>query len=127
MLRRVWIGVAVVGVATACGGVARASGNELGGLDLIVDVIVAVFALVPLAISWFLLFGKPTTRVWVWGTLMGGIAVVVVDASELEPRAAFLGVALLPVLAHLFKRLREKRRARRDGNAGDGDGKPGAG
>jgi hypothetical protein len=122
MARRVWIGTLVAGVALGWSGVARASGHALGALFACAEVLAA---LLPWGISCWLLLSKPSPRVWAWGTLTAGLATALVVVSELPPQAAYVSVALLPAVAHLFKRLRAELRGQRGGDAGSGDGTAG--
>ena len=117
----------MIGIAMACGGVARASGNELGALRSLFQLAAAVAGVLPWAISCRLLFSKPSPSVWVWGTLTAGIATVFVLVSELPPQVIYVSVAVLPAVAHLFKRTRAELRTQRGGNAGSGDGTAGVG
>jgi hypothetical protein len=116
MARRVRIGTVLVGVgaalavATAWGGVARASGNELGALRSLFQLAAAVAGVLPWAISFRLLFSKPSPSVWVWGMLTAATATVFVLVSELPPQAVYVSVAVLPAVAHLFKRARAEQR-----------------
>jgi hypothetical protein len=127
MIRRVWIVTFVVGVATAWGGVARASGHGLDAMGELFAWAEAVAALVPWTISCALLFSKPSPRVLAWGTLTAGMATTLVLASELPPQAAYVSVALLPAVVHLFRRVRAELRGQRGGDAGSGDGQAGVG
>jgi len=121
---RRWIGagffVVGVGVVTALGGVARASGNELGGLFQVGALIIGAF---PWVISCFLLLLRPSPAVWAFGTLMSGIALAMALVSELSPQVAFVGAAVLPGVGHMIRRVRRQQREHRAGSAEDADGK----
>ena len=111
-------------VVVSWAGAARASGNELGALGLVIGLALVIFAGLPWAISLLLLFRKSSPASCVVGTLTSGIALVVVLMAGLPPLPLFVALALAPAVAHLFKR----RRADRAGaTAGAHQGKPASG
>jgi hypothetical protein len=114
--------ILIAATVMAGSGVARASGNELGGLFQVGALIIGAF---PWVISCFLLLLKPSPVVWAFGTLMSGIALLMAASSELTPQVAFVGVAVLPGVGHLIRRVRAQQREHRDGGEIGGDGKIG--
>ncbi len=84
---------------------ARASGNELGALGLVIGLAMVIFAGLPWAISLLLLLRKSTPGTCIVGTLTSGMASVVVLVAALPPQPLlYLGLALAPAVAHLIKR-----------------------
>jgi hypothetical protein len=88
---------------------ARASGNELGALGLVIGLALVIFAGLPWAISLLLLLRKSSPGTCIVGALTSGIALVVVLMAALPPLPLFVGLALAPAAAHLIKRGRADR------------------
>jgi|HubBroStandDraft_2_1064218.scaffolds.fasta_scaffold32131_2 hypothetical protein len=88
---------------------ARASGNELGGLGLLIGLALVLFAGLPWAISLLLLLRKSSPGTCIVGTLTSGSALVVVLVAALPPWPLYAGLALAPAAAHLLKRGRARR------------------
>jgi hypothetical protein len=116
MSSRSW-GVRPIPAATILGGVvvtwanaARASGHELGALELVIGLALVIFAGLPWAISLLLLLRKSSPGTCVVGTLTSAIAFVVILVAALPPQPlVYGGLALVPAAAHLLKRWRGRQ------------------
>lgn len=100
----------VGGVVVTWASAARASGNELVGVELVIGLALVIFAGLPWAISLLLLIRKSSPAVCVVGTLTSGIAFVVVLVAALPPDPmVYVGLDLVPAAAHLLKRWRGRQ------------------
>ncbi len=101
------VGLLVAGAALLWSSAAAASGHELDALDSLFAAALALVALVPWTIYWWLLIGwKDSPRVVAGGTITPALAAVLVGVGGLAPVPVYVALALLPAAAHVLRHVR---------------------